>query len=295
MLDYRGLEALSVVIETSSFQAAAKKLYITQSAVSQRIRGLESYYGQPLLVRTQPYEPTALARGLLAHYQRVKLLEDDLNIEQLSEPKLSIVLSRDSLETWFLKLLRTSSFLQEVNIDIITDDQDVTLSYLKKGLVLACITTQKASISGCESKFIGHFDYVLACTADFKARYFKKKNAKHNLLTAPTLIFDHKDVLLQQYLKARFNIEEAVTNYHTIPSVRGFKQFTLSERGYSLIPKIDIVDELASGELVQLYPSKIWRMPVYLQYWQIQTATTKTFFLNLIKQANKILNSPSSG
>lgn len=294
MLDYRGLEALFTVIKTSSFQAAAEKICISQSAISQRIKGLESLYGQPLLVRTQPYVATTFAETLLAHYQRVKLLESELENElendKLSLPKLSIALSRDSLETWFMTLLQDPSFLQGVNINIITDDQETTLSYLKKGLVLASITASEKSIPGCESIYVGDFEYVLACTPDFKAHHFKKNNAEQNLLSAPTLIFDHQDDLLQRYLKLYFDTDEKVVNFDTIPSVRGFKQFTLSGRGYSLIPKIDILNELKSGSLVQPYPSKVWRMPVYLHYWQIQTPTVKQFYNYIVKNVTELLN-----
>ena len=43
MLDYRGIEALQSVLSLQSFEKAAAKLHITQSAVSQRIKNLESY------------------------------------------------------------------------------------------------------------------------------------------------------------------------------------------------------------------------------------------------------------
>ena len=45
------------VIETQGFENAAARLFITQSAVSQRIKALESEYGEPVLVRALPYRP----------------------------------------------------------------------------------------------------------------------------------------------------------------------------------------------------------------------------------------------
>lgn len=64
MLDYRALAALQAVIETQGFETAANKLFITQSAVSQRIKALENHYGEPLLIRTIPYQPTAFGESL---------------------------------------------------------------------------------------------------------------------------------------------------------------------------------------------------------------------------------------
>ena len=56
--DYRALQALDAVIRERGFERAAQKLCITQSAVSQRIKQLENLFGQPLLVRTVPPQPT---------------------------------------------------------------------------------------------------------------------------------------------------------------------------------------------------------------------------------------------
>ena len=41
MIDYKGIKTLLEVIENQSFEIAAKKLHISQSAVSQRIKTLE--------------------------------------------------------------------------------------------------------------------------------------------------------------------------------------------------------------------------------------------------------------
>lgn len=48
------LAALAAVIECGSFDAAADRLHVTPSAVSQRIKALESRVGQVLVVRDKP-------------------------------------------------------------------------------------------------------------------------------------------------------------------------------------------------------------------------------------------------
>ncbi len=108
MLDYRGIEALYMVQKFQNFELAAKKLFITQSAVSQRIKGLEDYYGEPVLIRTLPYRPTKLGRQLIGHFKKICLLEEELEQELGTlrmNPPISIALNRDSLETWFLDLI----------------------------------------------------------------------------------------------------------------------------------------------------------------------------------------------
>jgi LysR family transcriptional regulator (chromosome initiation inhibitor) len=66
------------VVETGGFDKAARKLFLTQSAISQRIRQLEEHLGQPVLTRTSPPAPTISGRLLLRHYQQLSLMEGEL-------------------------------------------------------------------------------------------------------------------------------------------------------------------------------------------------------------------------
>ena len=58
MLDYKLLEAFAMVIIEGGFEKASRRLHLTQSAISQRVKLLEDQYGQILLKRTSPPEPT---------------------------------------------------------------------------------------------------------------------------------------------------------------------------------------------------------------------------------------------
>lgn len=53
-LDYKWIEALDAVVAQGGFERAAEELYISQSAVSQRIKQLERFLAQPVLIREQP-------------------------------------------------------------------------------------------------------------------------------------------------------------------------------------------------------------------------------------------------
>lgn len=61
-LDYRWIEALDSVVSKGSFERAAEQLFISQSAVSQRIKQLEKYLAQPVLIREQPPRPTLVGK-----------------------------------------------------------------------------------------------------------------------------------------------------------------------------------------------------------------------------------------
>ena len=75
MLDYAGLEALAAVVREGSFERAARKLHVTPSAVSQRIKLLEERVGQVLVLRGQPCSGTDAGRRLCLHLEQVALLD----------------------------------------------------------------------------------------------------------------------------------------------------------------------------------------------------------------------------
>ncbi len=62
-LDYKWIEALDAVVKQRSFERAAEQLYISQSAVSQRIKQLEKWLAQPALVRENPPRPTPAGKN----------------------------------------------------------------------------------------------------------------------------------------------------------------------------------------------------------------------------------------
>ncbi|MBM3192358.1 MAG: ArgP/LysG family DNA-binding transcriptional regulator, partial [Chlamydiae bacterium] len=263
-MDYRGLEALYTVLELQSFEMAAQKLHVTQSAISQRIKGLETHYGQPVLIRTLPYRPTDLGKQLIGHFKQICLLEADLEKQiqkTTSTPQISIALNRDSLETWFLDVIKATNTFSDVFLEIIADDQELTLDYLKNGRVAACLSTSEKEILGGRVHFLGHMEYVLAASPSFAKKFFSKGNAKECLRNAPAIKFDQNDRLHERYLEKFFNLDGKGLNYYTVPSIAGFKQFALLGYGYALIPKIDITSELKKKQLLQLYSDKTWEIP----------------------------------
>lgn len=292
MLDYKGIEALYTVQELQSFEAAAKKLHITQSAISQRIKSLEIYYGEPLLIRTLPYRLTPLGKQLTSYFKRVCLLEEDFEkqLKKTSELcSISIALNRDSLETWFLELIENTEIFKDVLLNVIADDQELTLDYLKNGLVSACLSTSEKEILGGKMHFLGNMNYILVASPSFAKKYFSKGSPKECLSHAPMMKFDQHDQLNERYLEKFFGLNGKDLPCHTLPSVKGFKKFALLGYAYGLIPKIDVLEELKKKQLIQLYDDKTWKIPLYWHYWAIESEFYKKFNADIIHYASKAL------
>lgn len=287
MLDYRAIEALFTVLEVQNFEAAAKKLFITQPAVSQRIKSLEDHYGEPVLIRTLPYRPTKLGMRLISHFKKICLLEEEFTEELGSiqiQPHISIAINRDSLEIWFLDVIKNEVF-KDIFFEIIADDQELTLNYLKNGTVSACLSTSEKEILGGKVSFLGNMQYILVASPEFVKKYFSSKDPIKCLRNAPAIKFDKNDYLHERYLEKFFGINGSELNYSIIPSVKGFKEFALRGAGYGLIPKLDILHELKTKQLIPIHPDKTWEIPLYWHYWTIQSKLYQKFNADIIRLA----------
>src|SRR5215207_10217 len=99
------LEALVAIADHGTFDAAARALHVTPSAVSQRIRALESVVGRVVVQRSTPCRPTAAGEVLLRLARQTRLLHEEaaeaLTDGHRLQAHLPVAVNADSLATWF--------------------------------------------------------------------------------------------------------------------------------------------------------------------------------------------------
>ncbi len=84
-LDPVALRTLAVAVRLGTFEAAARDLHVTPSAVSQRIKALETRIGRVLLHRVKPLEPTEAGLVLVRLATQTELLEREAVAELVEE------------------------------------------------------------------------------------------------------------------------------------------------------------------------------------------------------------------
>src|SRR6478735_5010829 len=102
------LAALAAVVEHQTFDAAARALSITPSAVSQRIRALEAQLGRVAVTRSRPCRPTTAGAELVRLAREFALLEAEADRRLgagTGRIELAVVVNADSLATWFRQVL----------------------------------------------------------------------------------------------------------------------------------------------------------------------------------------------
>lgn len=70
---------LAAIMTEGTFDAAARRLHLTPSAVSQRIRALEMAVGRPVLRRIRPVELTPAGEAVVRFARQLELLSCDLS------------------------------------------------------------------------------------------------------------------------------------------------------------------------------------------------------------------------
>jgi LysR family transcriptional regulator (chromosome initiation inhibitor) len=298
MQDYKLLTALSAVLREQSFDKAAKRLHITQSAISQRIKLLEAEHGQPLLIRSQPIKPTALGQKLLGHYQRVLQLESELN-KQLDKEKqlqpLPLAVNADSLASWFIDALAPLLQQQQIELNLFVEDESKTWERLSSGEALACITSKPKAMSGGESHFLGYMEYLCVATPNFIKRYFSQGINKQSLKFAPVMIFDQHDDIHHQFLAEHFSLQQGQYPCHTVRSSQAFVDITLADGGYSLNSRLHISELLNNGKLTHILKDKIVYVPLYWHCWQLSGELICELTENIINHCHRVLIQTKEG
>ncbi|MCK8046500.1 LysR family transcriptional regulator ArgP [Shewanella sp. 1CM18E] len=297
MFDYAHLKALSIVVAQGGFDKAAQHLFISQSAVSQRIKQLEDKVGQSLLIRANPVRPTETGKRLLRHYAQVQLLESELRSEMdVDDPSLptivKIAVNADSLATWFLPALVEVFKHHKWLLELIIDDEAYTHNLLKNGEAVGCVTTSHLALTGCSSEFLGHMEYLCVATPAFIEQYFEANSTIEDIALAPAVVFSTKDKLHDKFLSFYFGITDKSWREHKIPSSESFLEAIKMGMGYGLVGHLQAQSLLDSGELVEVFPNKRMQVPLYWQHWNIKAKQTSVIYRSLAASAQNALIIP---
>jgi len=292
-VDYKLLKALDAVVMEQSFDRAAQRLFITQSAVSQRIKLLEKHFGEPLLIRSTPPQASPLGRLLLGHYQRVLQLEMELNqqldLQSNQAQTLPLAVNADSLASWLITAL--SPLLQNKNIqlNLFVQDESTTWERMRSGEALACLSSKEKAISGSDSHFLGYMEYVCVASPDFIARFFKNGVNKQTLQHAPAMSFDKYDDMHLAFLREHYDLQMGQYPCHTIRSSEAFVDLTLASGAYSFNSLFSIEAHLNSGRLVDILPEHKIRVPLYWHCWQLGGELMQQLSEQVIDYARQVL------
>jgi LysR family transcriptional regulator, chromosome initiation inhibitor len=269
-LDLEQLRTLRAVVEQGTLDAAAATLHVTPSAVSQRLRALETAAGRVLLVRSKPARPTAAGEAVLRLARQVELLAADTTAElaggdEATPAALGVAVNADSLATWFLPAL--APLAGEVAVQLHREDEANTARLLRAGAVVAAITVDPAPVAGCAVTALGAMRYRPMASPAFARRWFPEGPTPEALARAPMMVFDRDDAMQHDYLAIR--APGADPPQTMVPSSSDFVVAIGLGLGWGMVADLQ---RATAPELVELEPGFTTDVSLHLQRWRLRTA-----------------------
>ena len=276
------LRALDAAVAEGTFEAAARRLRVTPSAISQRIKALESAVGRILLQRTKPVRPTESGLAVLRLARQIDLLtgdtvrelgsatsESDSSGPVAHQPvRLPIAVNADSLETWVMPALSRAP--AGVCFEIHREDEEHTTRLLRNGTVMAAITSTAQPVQGCRVRRLGAMRYRPMADPEFARIWFSDGVTARAFAVAPVVMFDRKDDLQDRLMRRRAR-RTLDPPRHYIPATSGYAEAVRLGLGWGLLPDLQIGMGGYADSLVALDESLHIDVALYWQQWRLDS------------------------
>jgi LysR family transcriptional regulator (chromosome initiation inhibitor) len=269
------LRTFAAVVEEGTLEAAARSLYVTPSAISQRLKAMEDAAGQILLQRTSPARPTTAGEAVLRFALQVRQLEWDARQElgggeSAASAPIPLVVNADSLMTWFLPALASLPPDLGVYFEIRREDEQHSTRQLRSGEVMAAVTATPEPVPGCSVEPLGSMRYRAVASPAYVRRWWPDGPQIVAGSQAPVVDFDRKDDLQAGFFRSLTGADLAAPR-HYVPSSGEFAQAIRLGLGWGLLPEQQCLADLGSGDLVELASGDPVDVSLYWQRWKIDS------------------------
>jgi LysR family transcriptional regulator (chromosome initiation inhibitor) len=273
-LDLGQLEALAAAVSEGTFDAAAGKMHVTPSAVSQRVKALETAVGRVLLVRSKPVRPTESGQIVLRAARQIRTIAADVVRELGGEGTrgtltVPLAANADSLATWLVPAL--AGVGPPVTFDVQRVDESATTELLRQGTVMAAVTSSAQAVPGCTMERLGRMRYRARASASFVAQWFPAGVTGAAMAEAPVVTFDRQDDLQGSYLRRRSRRRLSPPR-HYVPGSEAFLQAVRLGLGWGMVPDLQAPRE-DGDDLVELEADGHIDVNLFWQQWRLRSTT----------------------
>lgn len=270
------LATLIAVVESGTLEAAAIRLHVTPSAVSQRLRALEQSVGRTLVRRTKPVQPTESGEVILRLARQVELLRAETEAELgasatatgVPRTRVPIVASADALSTWLLPALVTAAGEHSLVLEVVREDQAHSTQLLRDGSVMGAVTSTAEPVPGCSVRRLGAMRYHAMAAPAYLSRWFPQGVTAAGFAQAPVVVFDRKDDLQDDYLRRRVK-RPIDPPRHYVPESTTYATAIRLGLGWGMIPELQRAPD---DGLVALDERRWIDVTLYWQQWKLRSA-----------------------
>lgn len=285
-------QTLAAIVDEGTLDAAARRLHVTPSAVSQRLKSLEEQLGRVLLVRAKPVRATEAGAAVVRLARQLVLLEHDalaeLGAGEGARVTVSLAVNADSLATWFLAPLGRLIRRHPVVFDLHRDDQDFTAGLLESGTVMGAVTSRATPVAGCRVVPLGTMRYEAVATPGFVTEWMPEGATAAALAAAPLVDFDRRDDLQSRWLEEQ-GCAGAAPPRSYVPASTDFAAAITLGLGWGLLPGLQSAEALADGRLVRLGGPPV-DVPLHWQQWNLHSPLLTAVADEVVAEARRVLS-----
>lgn len=278
---------IAAVADEGTLDAASRRLALTPSAVSQRLKALEQQLGRVLVVRSRPVRLTEAGEAVVRLARQTALLEHDalagLGLEEDgARVSIPLAVNADSLATWFLPPLARLSAAHAIDFDLHRDDQNFTARLLESGTVMAAVTSERTPVAGCSVSPLGVLEYRACAEKTYVERWFADGVTPEALRHAPFVDFDRRDALQHEWLEG-MGVAHAGVPRHYVPASHDYAVAVQLGLGWGMVPVLQ-----DSTGLVPL-GGPVLRVALYWQQWNLRSTLLDTIAAEVAAEAQRVL------
>lgn len=277
--DLQQLRAFFTVIKLEGFSNAAKRLNVTQSAISHAVHKLEDTAGIRLFDRIgRRVRPTEegikLYHACESIFSILEAVEEGIQCErgQVKGPiRLGVPIE-----------FGTSVLMRHIR-PFIVNYPDIEMDfYLSNDLLTPLLREDIDLAIDCIDHNISHLErtplfqetYVVACSPSYLA--MNNIHSPEDLARCNILSLDKEGIWWRRFLVIFSKKNRPTLNrIMTINHIRGMINAAASDLGVILVPSYSLQRELSSGSIIPLFPS----IRLLEDYFYLYQKTTKTYLL----------------
>mgnify|MGYP001186192873 CR=1 FL=1 len=264
------LHAFWTVVQTGSYHRAAEALFVTQSAITQRIQALENALGQKLFIRVgRGFTLTEAGRTLSRYCREQSQAEDRLRMELQGggnglAGRLSVASGSVEGCQWLLpEVAKLGREHPDLDITLRVDEGIDPVALLESGKVDAVLSEMPLRRRGIRSTRIGTMAYQLTLASELGTDWPDEPSSA-TLKTTRIIDFSPRDRVTLDHLERCLPGEDVSDlRRHFVNDTMALLGWILAGGGTSALPIPLIRPHLEAGRLRILFPGITTQRPLY--------------------------------
>ncbi|AUH72221.1 LysR family transcriptional regulator [Legionella sainthelensi] len=263
------LIAFEAIVKEGTVHAAAESLFLTQTAVTQRLRQLEQKLKATLFIRSR--------RGMLLTIEGEQLHRYCQRVTEMGGAVLASIQGAGTLSNLRIKIAGPTSVMRsriipqcqsvmkefpKLHITCLINDSFDISHQLKSGEFDLVILSPEQVTQEMESKSLMPEHYLLVCSAKWKDRGLIEILSHEKIID-----FGQDDQMTFSYLKKYDLLQYIQTERHFINNTESIAQFFIHEFGYGVLSREFAAPYIQSGELIILNENQSYPNPISLAWY----------------------------